>query len=197
MGLQIAIVSNTEVSEVAGWNESPSSKMMDTTVFSHEVGHIKPDSRIYLEACNRLNTIPNLCMYVGYGGSDELNGAARVGMSPYCAAWFLGRHRTILGEYIVRERAGLYPVLYPPGQLIDHQKRNAEIGYWLGEEFQHRGIASRAVNALIEHAFSYLDLSVVIAKANSGNSRSRTLLESLGFAAKETGNSVIYEKRRD
>lgn len=40
----------------------------------------KPDPRIYHLACSRLEVLPQQCLYVGDGGSQELTGASRVGM---------------------------------------------------------------------------------------------------------------------
>ena len=51
--------------------------------------------------------------------SDELQGAAQVGMSPFCAAWFLRQHIDLLGEDIVMRRAAGYPALYHPSELTD------------------------------------------------------------------------------
>ena len=80
---------------------------------------------------------------------------------------------------------------------IDRPGRRTEIGYWIGEKFQHRGIARRAVIALIEHAFMYLDFALIHAKVNPENSRSRALLEALGFASEKRGKSIIYRLTRD
>jgi len=80
---------------------------------------------------------------------------------------------------------------------IEHPKRQAEIGFWLGEEFQHRGVARRAVVALIEHTFVCLDFALIHAKVNPDNSRSRALLEALGFTSERHGESVVYEMTRD
>ena len=46
------------------------------------------------------------------------------------------------------------------GFTIQHDVayRSAEIGYWLGEEFWGRGIASEALIAVTEHAFANYDL---------------------------------------
>ena len=55
----------------------------------------------------------------GDGNSDELRGAAQVGMLPFCAAWFLRQHTDLLGEDIVMRRAAGYPVLYHPSEVAD------------------------------------------------------------------------------
>ncbi len=42
----------------------------------------KPDPRIYRLATEQLRVQPEDCLYVGDGASQELAGAAQVGMSP-------------------------------------------------------------------------------------------------------------------
>ena len=75
-----------------------------------------------MEYPTALDTVRELgfdeALYTGDGGSDELNGAAGVGMVPHCAAWFLQRHTSILGPDIVEERSAGYPVLCDPMELI-------------------------------------------------------------------------------
>ena len=57
----------------------------------------------------------------------------------------------------------------------------AEIGYWLGEDFQKRGIMIRAVKALINYGFTELGLNKVEIKVASENEKSRAIPERLGF----------------
>ncbi|HZC25649.1 MAG TPA: HAD family hydrolase [Actinopolymorphaceae bacterium] len=91
MGYKLALVSNCSVEEVAAWERSPLAPMFDDVLFSYRVGIAKPAGAIYVEACARLQVLPEHCAYVGDGGSDELAGAALAGMTAYCARWFLDR----------------------------------------------------------------------------------------------------------
>ena len=59
----------------------PIAPLLDTCVFSVEVGVCKPDPRMYLTACERLGVEPRRCLYIGDGGSQELSGARAVGMT--------------------------------------------------------------------------------------------------------------------
>ncbi len=88
-GWRIGLISNCAIEEVAGWQGSPLAELFDDVVFSYEVGYVKPDPAIYRLACRRLRVAPENAAFIGDGGSDELRGAARVGMMPYCARWFL------------------------------------------------------------------------------------------------------------
>lgn len=56
-----------------------------------------------------------------------------------------------------------------------------EIGYWLAEPFQGKGIMTRAVRALVDHAFRGLGMGRVEIKTAAGNARSRAVAERLGF----------------
>lgn len=62
------------------WAASPLAPLVDGTVFSAVQGMQKPDRRMYELACERLSVVPERCLYVGDGNSDELNGAEAVGM---------------------------------------------------------------------------------------------------------------------
>ncbi|MET8350828.1 MULTISPECIES: HAD family hydrolase [unclassified Micromonospora] len=55
--------------------------LLDVRVFSVQVGRCKPDPALYLTACRRLGLAPRDCLYVGDGGSQELTGAERAGMT--------------------------------------------------------------------------------------------------------------------
>ncbi|OKI42348.1 HAD family hydrolase [Micromonospora sp. CB01531] len=55
--------------------------LLDVRVFSVQVGCCKPDPTLYLAACRRLDLAPADCLYVGDGGSQELTGAERAGMT--------------------------------------------------------------------------------------------------------------------
>ena len=60
-------------------------------------------------------------------------------------------------------------------------RRTAEIGYWLGEPFWGRGIATRAVQVLTEYAFTDLDVVRVQAVVYEGNPASARVLEKAGY----------------
>ena len=64
---------------------------------------------------------------------------------------------------------------------VDEANRRAEIGYWLGEAFQGRGIMTRACRALVAFAFASLRLNRVEIRVEVGNRRSRAIPERLGF----------------
>jgi putative hydrolase of the HAD superfamily len=59
----------------------PIADLLDTVVYSIDVGACKPEPAMYLTACRRLSVSPEECLYVGDGGSQELTGARALGMT--------------------------------------------------------------------------------------------------------------------
>jgi ribosomal-protein-serine acetyltransferase len=64
---------------------------------------------------------------------------------------------------------------------IDWTTRMTEIGYWLAEPFQGKGIMTRACRALVDYAFEELKLNRVFMQCAIGNTKSRAIPERLGF----------------
>lgn len=63
----------------------------------------------------------------------------------------------------------------------DIYRHNAEIGYWLGEPFWHRGIMSEAVPAMVNYIFGHFQVNRLFACVLEGNSGSMRVLELAGF----------------
>jgi putative hydrolase of the HAD superfamily len=80
-GLRLGIISNADVMEVAAWAESPLAGLFDSEIFSCVVGSVKPEPDIFYKCLDQMRLAPRECLYVGDGGSDELTGAKRVGLS--------------------------------------------------------------------------------------------------------------------
>lgn len=75
---------------------------------------------------------------------------------------------------------------------IDAANSSAEIGYWIAEEVQGRGIVTRSVAAVVEHAFGRLKLNRLEIHAGVGNERSRAVPQRLGF----TQEGVLRQAER-
>ena len=87
-------------------------------------------------------------------------------------------------------------------------RRTAEIGYWLGEPFWGKGIATRAVVAMTDFAFSEFDLVRIHAHVFEWNPASARVLEKAGYhlegrlrkSITKEGNTIdrfLYAKIRE
>ena len=63
----------------------------------------------------------------------------------------------------------------------DFLNKKSEIGYWLREEFQKKGIMTRSVAALLRFAFEERGINRIQIKVAPENLRSRGIPERLGF----------------
>ncbi len=64
---------------------------------------------------------------------------------------------------------------------LDVFRRTAEVGYWLGEPFWGRGIATRAVLAVVQYAFMRMDVARLQGHVFEWNPASCRVLEKAGF----------------
>jgi ribosomal-protein-serine acetyltransferase len=64
---------------------------------------------------------------------------------------------------------------------IDWENRSTEVGYWLGEGYQGKGLATAACRALVDHAFKELGLNRVSIACATENKKSCAIPERLGF----------------
>lgn len=63
----------------------------------------------------------------------------------------------------------------------DVQRLQAEIGYWLAEEYWGRGIVCEALRAITEYAFNNFDLRRIYADVFEWNTASMRVLEKAGY----------------
>jgi ribosomal-protein-serine acetyltransferase len=63
----------------------------------------------------------------------------------------------------------------------DKQNRKTEIGYWLSENFQRKGIVTKCVKKLCDFAFDELNINRIQIKCAIGNERSKSIPKRLNF----------------
>jgi len=64
---------------------------------------------------------------------------------------------------------------------ITPYSRSGEIGYWIDGGYEGRGLASRAVTAVLDHGFGALGIERITLHTDPANERSRALARRLGF----------------
>jgi len=90
----------------------------------------------------------------------------------------------------------------------DIHEKNAEVGYWLAENYWGQGIMSKAIQKIVEYGFQTFDIVRVFARPFSTNLKSQRVLEKAGFVLEarlkkalfkngELIDELIYAKRND
>ena len=81
----------------------------------------------------------------------------------------------------------------------DVERYSAEIGYWLGEPYWGRGIATEALVMVTEHVFTRLNLLRLFALPFADNVPSMRVLEKAGYAREGVlrSSSVKFGRPRD
>lgn len=64
---------------------------------------------------------------------------------------------------------------------LDLHNKNAMIGFWIGKEYEGKGLMTRSCKALIEKGFGEMGLNRIELTAALENRRSRAIPERLGF----------------
>ncbi|MFA6275705.1 MAG: GNAT family protein [Pedobacter sp.] len=82
----------------------------------------------------------------------------------------------------------------------DFYCKNAEMGYWIAEEFWGQGIVPEAVKLMVNYGFKTFDITRIYARTFDTNFKSQRVLEKVGFSLeaelKETfyKNGTVYDE---
>lgn len=87
--IKIGLISNCFSEEVEVIRESELFPFFDAPFMSYEKGIQKPNKEIYRRCIAELNVLPEECLYVGDGGSYELETAKEMNINPLQATWYL------------------------------------------------------------------------------------------------------------
>jgi len=87
-GYLVGLISNCFSEEAEVIRRSILFPYFDAVCLSYEQGVAKPDKKIYEKCMDMLSVKPEECLYVGDGGSGELEAARDCGMHPVQAVWY-------------------------------------------------------------------------------------------------------------
>ena len=71
--------------------------------------------------------------------------------------------------------------------------KSAEIGYWVGEQYWGKGIATEAVRQMTEYAFYYFDLVRLYAEVFETNKASMRVLEKNGYYLEGVRRKAVFK----
>ena len=111
-GLKIGLITNCFSEESDVIKRSVLYKYFDETCISFDEGLEKPDPEIFYRCARKLGVNPDECLYVGDGGSHELEGADAVGMHPLQAMWYYR------GEWTQTDKKGDFRQAYSPLEVL-------------------------------------------------------------------------------
>ena len=82
---------------------------------------------------------------------------------------------------------------------VNRYSRSGEIGYWIGQDYEGRGLVTRAAAALLDQAFGPLGLDRVSLHTDPVNERSRAVARRLGFVQEGVirQGTAFADERRD
>ncbi len=75
----------------------------------------------------------------------------------------------------------------------DIKRKNAELGYWLGEPYWGHGIITRAIDEIVEIAFNTYDITRIYATPFGTNFASHRVLEKSGFRLEARFEKSIFK----
>jgi|ERR1035437_2457015 RimJ/RimL family protein N-acetyltransferase len=78
----------------------------------------------------------------------------------------------------------------------DVYRKSAEIGYWVGEEFWGKGIATKVVKEIIKYGFDTWDLNRIYAKTFSSNEISQRVLLNSGFKFEAKTEKAVFKNNQ-
>ena len=88
-GLKIGLISNCFSEEAEVIRRSSIFPYFDAVCLSYELGVQKPDAKIFEKCVEMLQVKPEECIYIGDGGSNELEASKAFGMTAMQATWYL------------------------------------------------------------------------------------------------------------
>lgn len=76
----------------------------------------------------------------------------------------------------------------------DVNRFSAEVGYWIGEPFWGKGIATMALKAFTKFAFGKFELNRIFANVFEGNAASEKVLLKAGYTKEATLRKAVFKE---
>ncbi len=124
-GCKVGLLSNCYFEEQKFIRGSRIMDYLDTAVLSCEVGMAKPDENVFRLCMRNLwqgaeDIDPSQFLYVGDGGSRELETASKLGMTACQAVWYLLQDN----EIQLAERKPEFDAFYEPMEVVEFVRKN-------------------------------------------------------------------------
>lgn len=75
----------------------------------------------------------------------------------------------------------------------DILRKNAEIGYWLGETYWGKGLIKNAIEQIVDYGFKNMDIVRIFARIYGTNIPSQRVIEKAGFKLEGRFEKTIYK----
>jgi ribosomal-protein-alanine N-acetyltransferase len=75
----------------------------------------------------------------------------------------------------------------------DVYAKNAEMGYWVAEDFWGNGIVPKAIELMINYGFKTFDITRIFARPFGSNLKSQKVLEKSGFVKEAALKGTFYK----
>lgn len=80
--------------------------------------------------------------------------------------------------------------LHPQSDIM---RLNAELGYWIAEEYWGKGIVSKAINQIVEYGFENFEITRIFARPFGTNTASKKVLEKSCFVFETKFENTIVK----
>ncbi|MCR5800575.1 MAG: HAD-IA family hydrolase [Lachnospiraceae bacterium] len=114
-GIKIGLITNCFIEEQKAIRAGSIIDYFDVACLSCEIGMAKPDRRIFEYCMDRLGLSPEECVYVGDGGSHELETAAELGMKALQATWYFADNTR--NEVVLKPE---FTTLHTPMEVLEY-----------------------------------------------------------------------------
>lgn len=80
--------------------------------------------------------------------------------------------------------------IHPQTEIME---KNAELGYWLSQEYWGKGVVTKCVKEMLDYGFSHFPVNRIYARPFGSNIASQKVLEKAGFRLEARLEKVIYK----